>query len=143
MKAIRVTFLAIIAIASTQLATCQYQDIARDFLGDTSREDQAIRLNSNDAAAYYNRGAIRREHRNRWGAIADFTEVIRINCRNPEAFYNVAGAYYNRGQEYRILGNREKALSDYQKAAALYQSWKDNLRYELVLNDIKQLQPSS
>lgn len=106
----------------------------------TVEENELIRRNPNDAGAYYNRGTVRSQQGDRIGAISDFTQVIRINPNDPNLFYNVAGAYTKRGDQYRIIGDKEKALSDYRKAASIYQRWKDDVRYELILNTIKFMQ---
>jgi tetratricopeptide (TPR) repeat protein len=128
--------LSLVFFLSSHLSACHWQNIARDLLGSTSVEDQAIRSNPQDANAYFNRGTIRAEHGNRRGAIEDFTEAIRIISNDSSDLSTLAGFYDRRAQEYRIIGNKRKALSDYQEAARIYKQLGDKTRYELVMQDI-------
>ncbi|MGI8503996.1 MAG: tetratricopeptide repeat protein [Hassallia sp.] len=85
---------------------------------DSELEDyeQAIKINPDDADAYYNRGNARFDLGDRAGAIEDYTQAIKIN-------YNYADAYYNRGNARFDLGDRAGAIEDFQKATDLY--WKE------------------
>ncbi len=71
-----------------------------------------LRLNPNDALAYYNRGITRRELGNKKGAIEDYNQVLRLNP-------NDALAYYNRGITRRELGDKKGALADFQQSETL------------------------
>ena len=83
-------------------------------LGSKEIEDytEAIRLNPDDAEAYYNRGLAYYEQGNLDKAIADYDEAIRLNPDDAQAYYNRAIAYYDRG-------NLDKAIADYQIAIDL------------------------
>ncbi|MGB3654039.1 MAG: tetratricopeptide repeat protein [Rivularia sp. (in: cyanobacteria)] len=111
--------------------------------GITLEYDRAIKKNPNDAAAFYNRGTIRASRGNSEKAIADFTQVIRINPTDASAFPSTVGAYLQRGRLYHRLGDKQKALADYHKAAEICKQQKDNFCYERTLDDIKRLQQSS
>ena len=63
--------------------------------------------------AYYNRGIVKDELRDHKGAIADYSEAIRLD---PE----YVNAYYNRGNAYELLNDTPKAIADFQIAALLY-----------------------
>ncbi len=111
--------------------------------GITLEQDWAIMKNPNDAAAFYNRRTLRYSSGRTEEAIADFTEVIRINPRDPNAFPSIVGAYSRRGQLYHRLGNKQKALADYHKVAEICKQQKDNFCYERALDDIRWVQQSS
>jgi tetratricopeptide (TPR) repeat protein len=146
MKAKRLVISAgLIAFLSIPIVACQTQnpviEVVKDFLGDSSKEDQAIKLNPNDVIALNRRATLRSEHGNRQGAIADFTEVIRISCRTPkDCDVNAANAYSNRGQEYRLMRSKQKALADYHAAMEIYKQLKHDNYILLIQTDIKQLQ---
>jgi tetratricopeptide (TPR) repeat protein len=75
--------------------------------------------NPNNSQLFYNRGTVRSELGDRQGAIADFTEVIKIRSSSSTP-NRAASAYFQRGQEYELLGNKQKAILDYKKAAQIY-----------------------
>jgi tetratricopeptide (TPR) repeat protein len=66
-------------------------------------------LDEHDVAAYLNRAITRYDLGDQQGAIADYTEVLRIA---PD--HDVA--YNNRGLVYYDLGNREAAIADFEQA---------------------------
>ncbi len=112
--------------------------------GITLEQDWAIMKNPNDAAAFYNRGTLHYSSGRTEEAIADFTEVIRINPTDPNAFPSTVGAYSQRGRLYHRLGDKkQKALADYHKAAEICKQQKDNFCYERALDDIRWVQQSS
>lgn len=71
--------------------------------------DQAIRINSQFAEAYNNRGNAKDLLGRHEEAIADYDEAIRIN---PQ----IAQAYYNRGKTKDVLGRHKEAIADYNEA---------------------------
>jgi tetratricopeptide (TPR) repeat protein len=140
----RIAVLGVSVFLSSQVVACQSpdlaHDLARDLFGDTSGENQALKRNSRDITALDNRAAVRREHGDRQGAIADYTEIIRITCDDSRTCsVKAAGAYYERGQEYEKLGDKQKALVDYQKSAEIFKQHGNDV-YKLILSDIERIQ---
>lgn len=76
--------------------------------------NEAIRLNPEDANAYYLRGSMKSDVGDNQGAIADYTKVIRLS---PDH----ADAYLDRGLAKSDLGDKQGALADLMSAAQLYQ----------------------
>jgi tetratricopeptide (TPR) repeat protein len=70
------------------------------------------------AEEYYNRGNANKKQGNLTQAIADYTNVIRINSKH-------AKAYYNRGNIYGKQGNLTQAIADYTKAIEINPKYKD------------------
>jgi tetratricopeptide (TPR) repeat protein len=88
-----------------------YRD-AKDYDKAISDYNEAIRLNPNDASAYYNR-ALAYYYKNDYDkAISDYSEAIRLNP-------NSAQAYGDRGAAYRHKNDYDKAISDYNEAIRL------------------------
>jgi tetratricopeptide (TPR) repeat protein len=67
------------------------------------------------------------------GAIADYSEALRINP-------NYGAAYQNRGVARRDSGDKPGAIQDFQKAADLFQQQGDKDSYERVINLLRKLQ---
>ena len=65
--------------------------------------NEAIRLNQNDAVAYYDRGYAYSHKGDYDRAIADFTESIRLDPMDGRAFFNRGWAYGNKGDYDRAL----------------------------------------
>ena len=74
---------------------------------------QAIRINPQDAEAYYNRGNARFYLGNIQGAIEDYNEAIRYNSKHAQALRN-------RSMLYRRLGEHKGAIEDLRKAAKIF-----------------------
>lgn len=74
--------------------------------------DEAIRLDSKDAVAYFNRGNAYHSLNKKKRAIEDYDKAIRLN---PE----FAEAYHNRGTTHRDLRQFECAIEDYDQAIHL------------------------
>ena len=70
---------------------------------------EAIRIDPDDADAYYNRGEAYFYLEEYDKSISDCTEAIRIK---PD----YAEAYDTRGLAYRLKGESEKAMADYTEA---------------------------
>ena len=77
-----------------------------------SSYNEAIRLNPNNAEAYFRRGFEYSKKGDSDRAISDFNETIRLNPNNAEA-------YYNRGSAYDRKGDYDRAISDYNEAIRL------------------------
>ncbi|MFN5303466.1 MAG: tetratricopeptide repeat protein, partial [Pseudanabaena sp.] len=78
------------------------------------------------ADAYYNRGNARSNLGDKYGAITDYNEAIRLK---PDQ----ANAYYRRGAIKKERGEKQEALADFRKALELYQQqgnteWYNNSR---------------
>jgi tetratricopeptide (TPR) repeat protein len=72
--------------------------------------NQAIRLNPNNAVAYYNRGLAWYHKGNLDWAIADYNEAIRLNPGYAEAYFNRGNAWDDKGDYRRARTDWEKAL---------------------------------
>jgi tetratricopeptide (TPR) repeat protein len=76
---------------------------------------EAIRLQPDDAAAFYNRGIARDDTGDLDGAIQDYTEAIRLQPDDATAFNN-------RGNARKAKGDRKRATLDYNEAKRLQRS---------------------
>ena len=85
---------------------------AKDYYGAIKLFREAIKLNPNNAYAYYGRGTAYDELKQHERAIQDFNKAIELN---PNYDY----AYNNRGVAYKNLGQYEQAIQDYNKAIEL------------------------
>ena len=104
----------------------------RDFRGAIEDYNQAIKLNPDDATAYYNRGVGRSELEDKKGAIEDYNQAIKLK---PD----YVDAYSNRGVGRSELGDKKGAIEDYQKAADLFQAQGNIQGYQKSLEQIKML----
>jgi len=73
---------------------------------------RAIELSLNDAAAYYNRGAMKIQSGDRTAAREDYERVIELD-------QNGAAAYNNRGVSKAELGDEPEAAENFKKAREL------------------------
>jgi tetratricopeptide (TPR) repeat protein len=73
---------------------------------------EAIRLNPNDALAFYSRGLAYGKKGDNEHAIADYNEAIRLDAKNALAFRN-------RGLAYEKKGNNDQAIADFSDAIRL------------------------
>ncbi|MTJ06427.1 tetratricopeptide repeat-containing serine protease family protein [Anabaena sp. UHCC 0204] len=80
-----------------------------DYKGAIIALEEAIKINPNDALAYYNRGVVRSALGDKQAAITDYNQAIKINP-------NDADAYYNRGNVRSALGDKQAAITDYSQA---------------------------
>jgi len=138
-----------------------------NFRGAIADFNQAIKLNPNWSAAYYNRALAHYDLGDKQAAIADFNQTIKLNPNDANAYVNLgsarydlgdkqaaiadfnqaiklnpnlADAYDNRGVAYFNLGNKQAAIEDYQKAAVLYQRQGKLDDYKRTLNQLRKLQ---
>jgi len=74
---------------------------------------QALKINSEDAFAYYNRGVAYYKKGELDKAITDFTQALKINSE-------YAIAYDNRGVAYYKKGELDQAIADYNRALNIY-----------------------
>lgn len=78
---------------------------------------QAIKMDKENAMAYYNRGFVYDELEQYDKAIEDCSKAIELDP-------NYAQAYNNRGVTYKNMGQLEKAIEDYSKAIELDPKYK-------------------
>jgi tetratricopeptide (TPR) repeat protein len=103
------------AVAAMSGASIALADEAETFLeqGDFEQAvntyDEAIRLNPQDANAYYQRALARRGDGDADGAMADLNEAVRLDPNFEEAFYARGRIYFDRK-------NYEGAITDYSEA---------------------------
>jgi tetratricopeptide (TPR) repeat protein len=88
----------------------------RDYTKAEIEFTEAIRLNSNFAAAYLSRGNTYSNQGDLDAAIRDYCDAIRIEP-------NYAIAYYNRGAVYQRKGKFNKAFRDYSEAIRIDQKF--------------------
>ncbi|XHX78153.1 MAG: tetratricopeptide repeat protein [Stenomitos frigidus ULC029] len=67
-------------------------------------------LEANDAIAYFNRASTRYDLGDRPGAIADYTEVLRIAPRDDVAYNNRGLARYDKNDRYGAMADFEQAV---------------------------------
>jgi tetratricopeptide (TPR) repeat protein len=90
----------------------QHADPDRTVVGCAAIIDDVGESNRNRRIAYDNRGIARHTKGDNDGAIADYTEAIRLNPKD-------AVAYDNRGTAWRDKGDLDRALADYNQAIQL------------------------
>jgi tetratricopeptide (TPR) repeat protein len=83
-----------------------------DLAGAIADYEQALALNPQHAAAYYNRGTARQDQGDLARAIADYEQAIALN---PQ----YAAAYNNRGTARQDQGDLARAIADYTQAFTL------------------------
>ncbi len=94
---------------------------------------KAIRLNSTDDRAYFNRGCACAQNKDNWGALRDFDEVVKLNPKS-------AIAYVNRGVAYHNLGYLSAAIKDLQTAAAYFIDRNETIAYQRTVKLIETVQ---
>ena len=123
----------------------------------TIEKDIEIYKNPNNALAYSHRGDIRAESGDREGAIADFTEAIKIvsSGKDKKSSLSEWGLYDKRGQVYRHLElsaesrnpteaqkNYRLAISDYQKSAELCKLKSAEPVCSMIVDDVEWVKKS-
>lgn len=130
--------------------------------------DVAIRLDPQDASAYFGRGNYYLESENYQKAIFDYTQAISLSPQpeNKDAYfhrgicyyklnyyhkaiadYNLviyldtqyADAYFNRGDCYYALNNHQKAFENLQEAATLFKQQNRIDSYNKAINLLEKL----
>ena len=86
--------------------------------------------NIDDAAAYYNRGIVKKNLGDYQGAIADFNQAIQLK---PD----YANAYNNRGVAKSNLGDKQGAIADFNQAAQFYSEQGNMEMYSKALRNQK------
>ena len=95
------------------LDTEKYQQECKKYLeASLDKATQAIRSNPKAEEPYYQRGNTRLLIGNYKAAVADYTEVIKLNTGR---FGFTRVAYWNRARAYEKLGEKQKAISDLTK----------------------------
>ena len=109
----------------TQLLRKDQTEVANvvGYLREIETYSQAIRINPNNANAYYNRGLSYQRLGNQEGAIGDYTESIRINPSYAEA-------YHTRGLARADLGDKKGAVEDLRAAAKFFFDQGDIAKYQ-------------
>ena len=97
--------------------------------------DKQLRLNPNDAAAYYKRGQLYAQYEDFARAVKDFDMVIRLAPKDAEAFNNRCWAN-------AMIGELQSALKDCDNALALRPSYLDALDSRGLVK-LKMGQPSN
>lgn len=87
-----------------------------DYKGAETLYTQAIAMNGNNANAYVQRGAVRRELHNTAGMKSDAERAIVLLNANLEQNTNNADLYYQRSLAHRLLKQFDAAEQDLQKA---------------------------
>ena len=99
---------------ATTCASCGTPFELRQAEGQTAIEDydEAIRLDSKDAVAYFDRGNAYHSLNKKKRAIEDYDKAILLDPQFAEA-------YHNRGTTHRDLRQFERAIEDYDQAILL------------------------
>jgi len=102
------------AVSEEEIVTEAEEEVLREEEVERAIEDydEAIRLNPQDAEAYYNRGTAYLDLGQFERAIQDLDEAIRLNPKYTDA-------YYNRGNTYCELGQFEQAIADFESFITL------------------------
>ncbi len=95
--------------------------------------NRAIRLNTNDYRAYFNRGCAEGRNGDHLGAIHNFSQVIKL-----EPGYGPA--YLNRGMARYHLGYHQGAIADMKKASEYFQNQGKSIAYQITIDLLHNLQ---
>ena len=130
--------LSLISLPDNSLLAEVYNDrgtvrlILEDEQGAIADFSQAVRLNSNNYRAYFNRACAYQRSFNYTAAIQDLNIALKLNPTRAQAYANRGIALYHLGQE-------REALRDLQKAAKNFLLLKQTNAYQQTLDLIKQL----
>ncbi|MCC5636914.1 tetratricopeptide repeat protein [Nostoc sp. CHAB 5844] len=95
--------------------------------------DLAIRFNANDYRAYFNLGCVCGRNGDNTGAVSNFSEVIRLDPSNAQAYLNRGIARYN-------LGYHQRAIADLNKASEYFEHQNQKVAYEKTIDLLKRWQ---
>jgi len=104
-----------------------------DYEGAVADCSEAIRLNPEELAPYYNRARSYAAMGDYERALQDYTQIIALSDRP-------ANAYLQRGMIYEYLGRSDQALQDYNKADQLYKASGNSYGSSVVQQLIQRLQ---
>ena len=111
----------------------QYKYIRGDSQGAIAAFSQSINLNPNYAPAYNSRGLVYFDIAEKQQAIANYSQAIRLNPNNSEY-------YKNCGNARAALGDKQRAIADSKQTAKIFQQQNNELLYQQVMKNMKQLQ---
>ncbi|BAY16571.1 TPR repeat-containing protein [Nostoc sp. HK-01] len=93
----------------------------------------AIRFNAKDYRAYFNLGCVCGRNGDNTGAVNHFSEVIRLDPSNGQA-------YLNRGIAQYYLGYHQRAIADLNKASEYFEHKNQKVAYETTIDLLQRLQ---
>jgi tetratricopeptide (TPR) repeat protein len=108
-------FIAVIEFARTGEA--KYAE--RDYASSASAYTKAISIDPTEAEYYFGRGRAYMQLDRNSEAIADYTKVIQLEGKTPNAARNLSVAFHNRGLLYGMTGKYAAAIADLSKAIDL------------------------
>jgi tetratricopeptide (TPR) repeat protein len=136
-----------------------------------ARSTPVLIVQNSTAENLFNSALAKSEAGDIQGAIADYTEAIRLHPNYAQAYNkrgilrgrnlkdyptakadfdraieidpNYADAYYNRARVRNFLGDKDGAIADFQKAADIYQKEGKTQDYQDAINHLKTLQKLS
>ena len=100
---------------------------------------QALQINPNFVAAYYNRGNTRYELGDETGAFEDYNQARLIEPDN-DIDANDEHGYYGRGLARSRMGDNQGALEDLHKAATLCSEHRNTALSQRIQEAIRKLQ---
>jgi tetratricopeptide (TPR) repeat protein len=135
----KVSLVAIMAII-IQLVGCRY--IANVMIygldvGDTSKQDNAIEANPNDAEAFFQRAIIQRDAGKYEESLADFDIAIQLFLEEPLTHDKAAHAYFQKGKLVCEKFDAKKGVKDLREAAYIYGKLGDKVRLNTVSTAIE------
>ncbi len=150
------------------IALCGFLTVLGGISPAISTQNSPILIVQNPAEDLFNSGLAKSEAGDIQGAIADYTEAIRLNPNYAKAYNkrgiihgrnlkdypaakadfdraiaidpNYGDAYYNRARVREFLEDKPGAIADYQKAAELYQKSGNTNDYQDALKHLQRLQ---
>jgi len=93
----------------------------------------AIHFNANDYRAYFNLGCVCERNGDNTGAVRNFSQVIRLDSSNAQA-------YLNRGIAQHHLGYHQRAIADLNKASEYFEQQNQKVAYDKTIDILKHWQ---